>query len=133
MMEPVQAKLNFNADFTSAEALDIHGRSTGKMLEPDSDGAYHIDGRFTTMYYIFRRPAPDTDPPAGAEIAAGMDAAGMDAAGMDDAGASDGGDADSAGEEMTAGDADMSGGDSEMSGSASSGSDGCQSAGQRGG
>ena len=127
MIEPVQAKLSFSTDFESAEALDIHGRSTGKMLEQDDDGAYQIDGRFTTMYYIFRRPAPDSDPPpAGEEMTGGTEASGGSEDDRMDGGSSDQGGNVVAGEEM------MESDDTSMSGR-SSGSDGCQSVGRRGG
>ena len=55
MMEPVQATLTFGAEFDSAEALDVHGRRTGQSLTPDDAGAYTIDGRYTTVYYLFER------------------------------------------------------------------------------
>ena len=55
MIEPVQATLTFATEFESAEALDQHGRRTGKTLETGEDGAYTIDGRYTTMYYLFER------------------------------------------------------------------------------
>ena len=123
MMEPVQAKLTFNAEFTSAEALDVHGRSTGKMVEPDSEGAYHIDGRFSTMYYIFRRPALDPTPPtAGMEITAGMDA-----------GEEENGGTQIAGDEITSGETQMNSGESEMAGRGSADNGGCQNMNLRGG
>ena len=59
MMEPVQASLTFGAAFDSAEALDVHGRRTERALTPNDDGAYVIDGRYATMYYLFEREVPD--------------------------------------------------------------------------
>jgi len=94
MMEPVQASLTFNTDFNSAEALDQHGRRTGRALELNHEGAYVLDGRFSTIYYLFEREmAEETggteavnggersvdggeetlEPPGGDEVSEGLD------------------------------------------------------------
>jgi len=78
MMEPVQASLTFGGEpFTRAEALDMHGRRTGTALIANGDGAYRIDGTYTTFYYLFEREQDGPIP--------------MGDGGVTDAGSADGG------------------------------------------
>jgi hypothetical protein len=66
MMEPVQASLTFGGEpFVHAEALDVHGRRTGTALMPNGDGAYRIDGNYTTFYYLFERESDEPTPHCG--------------------------------------------------------------------
>ena len=57
LMQPVQATLAFNAPFDSAKALNSQGQEVDRALPVEGDGSYRIDGRYTTLYYLFEREA----------------------------------------------------------------------------
>jgi hypothetical protein len=118
MMEPVQAALTFGADFETAEALDQHGRRTGRALAKGDDGAYAIDGRFATIYYLFERPVAQQ--PGGMDGGVGGAGGGVGGAGGGAGGASGGAGGGAGG----AGGAAMMA-DGGMTGASSSSSSGC--------